>query len=205
MDGVLVDSGELHRAAWRAMLAEIGEAAPAPEFWRHTIGRPAHEAVSLLFERALTPAEAMRLAQRKQDHYARMAHQGPVPVPGVIGFVEALAARRVPRAVATSASRRDADRVLRGLGVARHFGVVVTADDVQRGKPDPEVYLTAAEGLGLAPGACLVFEDAIVGVQAAHDAGMRVIGVATAHRPHELRAAGAERVIASFEELAWPP
>ena len=82
--------------------------------------------------------------------------------------------------------------------------VVVTADDVHWGKPNPEVYLRAAAGLGVDPSACLVFEDAIVGVQAARAAGMRVIGVASTHTSDELLAAGAERAIHNFEGLRWP-
>ena len=80
----------------------------------------------------------------------------------------------------------------------------MAAEDVRSGKPDPEVYLRAAEGIGVPPRACLVFEDSVVGVQAARRAGMQVIGVVTAHTEEELRAAGAARVIDDFEGLAWP-
>ena len=82
--------------------------------------------------------------------------------------------------------------------------MVVASEDVWRGKPDPEVYLLAARRLGLEPGACLVFEDSVVGVEAARRAGMPVVGVSTAHAADELSAAGARRVIASFEGVTWP-
>jgi beta-phosphoglucomutase-like phosphatase (HAD superfamily) len=85
-----------------------------------------------------------------------------------------------------------------------HFAVVVTADDVRWGKPHPDVYLRAAAGLDVDPAACLVFEDSVVGVQAARIADMRVVGVTTAHEASELVAAGAERAIADFEGLSWP-
>jgi HAD superfamily hydrolase (TIGR01509 family) len=201
---VLIDSGQHHRAAWLAMLRDIGEPDAGPDFWRHTIGRPANEAVPLLLGRTLSRMDAMRLARLKHDHYRRFAARGPVAVPGVVAFVETLAARGIPRAVSTSASRHDAERALRHLGVAVHFDVVVTADDVWRGKPDPEGYLTAAAGIGVAPAACLVFEDAIVGVQAARRAGMRVIGITSAHTEAELRDAGVERAVATFEDISWP-
>jgi beta-phosphoglucomutase family hydrolase len=203
MDGVLLDSGAHHRQAWRALLDELGVSAH-PEFWRLTIGRPSVEAVPLLLGRATPGPEARRLAERKHDHYRRLARAGPPPLRGVVAFVGQLAARRVPCAVATSASRHDADRLLVRTGLRDRFEVVVTAEDVQRGKPDPEVYLLAARGLGFPPAQCLVFEDAVVGVQAARSAGMRVIGVSTAHSETELRAAGAERTIEHFEGIAWP-
>lgn len=203
MDGVLVDSGACHRAAWRALLAELGAPEP-PELWRLTIGRPSHEAVSELLGRPLPPAEARRLARRKQELYARLAAAGLPAVAGAAEFVRALGALGVPRALATSASRPDVERVLAPLGLLEHFPVVVSAEDIVRGKPDPEVYLRAARGLGVAPGGCLVFEDSVVGVQAARAAGMRVVGVATAHTAAELRAAGAERVLADFAGCRWP-
>ena len=92
---------------------------------------------------------------------------------------------------------------LGAVGLRSHFPVVVTAEDVQRGKPDPEVYARAALGLGVPAASCLVFEDAPVGVQAARGAGMRVIGVTTAHAAGELMAAGAEETIPDFQGLCW--
>jgi HAD superfamily hydrolase (TIGR01509 family) len=203
MDGVLLDSGVHHRDAWRRLLEDLGTV-PAPDFWRCTIGRPAEEAVGLLLGRALAPTEAAELARRKREYYARLVARGMLPVPGAPAFVATLARRGVPRAVATSATRDDVESLLRQIGVREHFEVVVTADDVRWGKPNPEVYLRAAAGLGQSPKSCLVFEDAVVGVHAACNAGMRVIGVTTAHTARELLAAGAERAIADFEGFAWP-
>ena len=201
MDGVLVDSGAHHRDAWRAMFQDLG-VTPPTEFWRVTIGRPADEAVALLVD--VDRVEARRLAEMKRRHYARLARRGAVPVAGIPAFVDALVRERVPRAVATSATRRDVERVLEELGLASRFDVVVTADDVRWGKPNPEVYLKAAAGLAVDPSACVVFEDAVVGVQAARAAGMRVIGVTSAHTDEELVRAGAERAVASFEGVRWP-
>lgn len=204
MDGVLIDSGAHHRAAWRALLEELGTAPARPDYWRLTIGRPGNEAVPLLLGRELPWPEAERLADRKRDHYLRLSRQGLPAVRGVAAFIDALEAAGVPRAVATSASRGDVDRLLGPLGLREHFEIVVAAEDVRSGKPDPEVYLRAAEGLGVPPRACLVFEDSVVGVHAARGAAMRVIGVTTAHPEAELLAAGAAAVIDDFEGLAWP-
>lgn len=203
MDGVLVDSGAGHRAAWRALLEERGIALPA-EFWRRTIGRPAEEAVGRLLGRTLSAREARELSRRKNDHFVRLTRTGLPAVPGVVEFVVDLVQRQVPLAVATSARRADAERLLSDLGLLPHFPVVIAAEDVRRGKPDPEVYLLAAQGLGASPAQCLVFEDSLVGVAAARSAGMRVVGVATAHAEPELLEAGAERVILNFEACRWP-
>jgi len=204
MDGVLIDSGAHHRAAWRALLEEIGEEPAHPEHWRLTIGRPSEEAMPLLLGRSMPEHEVWRLARRKRDLYVHLARGGIVTVVGVSRFVADLARHKVPRAVGTSASSFDVDRLLAGAGLRRHFDVIVTADDVTLGKPDPEVYLLAAARMRVAPEACVVFEDSLVGVEAARRAGMRAIGVTTAHTEAELRQAGAERAVADFEGIEWP-
>jgi HAD superfamily hydrolase (TIGR01509 family) len=203
LDGVLVDSGVWHRAAWQALLAELGVEASRPDWWRLTIGRPSEEALPLLLGRTLTSVEAARLARRKRDLYAGLSGQGLRAVPGAPAFVQRLERRGVARAVGTSASRRDALRMLEAVGLGSRFTVVITAEDVERGKPDPEVYTLAARRLDVASGSCVVFEDSVVGIEAARRAGMRAVGVTTAYGEEELRAAGAGTVIADFEGLRW--
>ncbi|MBI2205326.1 MAG: HAD family phosphatase [Candidatus Rokubacteria bacterium] len=203
MDGVLIDSGAHHRAAWRALLDELG-VEPAPDFWRLTIGRPAEEAVPLVLGADVSPDQAWRLAYRKRQHYVRFASRGMQPVPGVTAFVERLARAGVPCAVATSASSTDVYDLLAEIGVATRFGAIVTADDVRFGKPHPEVYVRAARAIAKDPARCVAFEDSVVGVQAARAAGMTVIGVTTAYLEDELRQAGAAATIPSFEGLGWP-
>jgi HAD superfamily hydrolase (TIGR01509 family) len=203
MDGVLIDSGAHHRHAWAALLDELGARPAHPEFWRLTIGRPSEEAIPILLGRDVGAEEARRLARRKRDLYVGLARGGLAAVPGVAAFVAALRRLGVPRAVGTSASRFDCERLLDGLGLRRHFDIIITADDVRLGKPDPEVYLQAARRMRTAPAACVVFEDSVVGIQAARNAGMRAIGVTTAHTEEELRDAGAETAIADFEGLEW--
>src|SRR6266508_3829069 len=115
MDGVLIDSGAHHRAAWRALLAEIGEE-PDPEHWRLTIGRPSEEAVPLLLGRRLSDYEVRRLARRKRDLYVDFARQGIVTVAGVGRFIADLARQKVPRGVGTSASGHDVYHLLADAG-----------------------------------------------------------------------------------------
>jgi HAD superfamily hydrolase (TIGR01509 family) len=203
MDGVLIDSGVHHRAAWRALLTELGEEPAHPEYWRLTIGRPSEEAVPLILGRRVPEYEARRLARRKRDLYVDLSRDRVVSVPGVRNFIGALSRLGIPRAVGTSASSFDLERLLAGIGLRRHFDVIVTADDVTLGKPDPEVYELAAARLRIPPEACIVFEDSLVGVEAARRAGMRAVGVTTAHSETELRAAGAEGAITDFEGLEW--
>jgi beta-phosphoglucomutase family hydrolase len=203
MDGVLVNNTRFHREAWRRLAREEGFILADPEFWRQAIGRPVEEAVPRILGRPVPPAEAARLARRKTALYHELADSLAAPVPGVVAFVRALAAAGVPRALATSAAAESAARILEGLGLATVFRVRVTAGQVRRGKPDPEVYLAAAARLGVPPTACIVFEDAVVGVEAARRAGMAVVGLTTAHAEAELRDAGATWTAPDFTGLAW--
>ena len=203
MDGVLIDSGAHHRHAWRMLLDEMGAEPADPEHWRLTIGRPSEEAIPLLLGRRVSDAEARRLARRKRDFYQARAQTGLDPVLGVREFLESLEELGVPCAVGTSASRWDAERLLDDLGLLRFFDVMVTADDVMLGKPDPEVWMQVARRLRVSAARCVVFEDAPVGIQAARAAGMRAIGVTTAHRDDELIAAGASLTIPDFRGLEW--
>jgi len=203
MDGVLIDSGAHHRHAWRMLLDELGAEPADPEHWRLTIGRPSEEAIPLLLGRRVSDAEARRLARRKRDFYQARAQTGLDPVLGVREFLESLEELGVPCAVGTSASRWDAERLLDDLGLLRFFDAMVTADDVMLGKPDPEVWVQVARRLRVPVARCVVFEDAPVGIQAARAAGMRAIGVTTAHRDDELIAAGASLTIPDFRGLEW--
>jgi HAD superfamily hydrolase (TIGR01509 family) len=203
MDGVLIDSGAHHRHAWRMLLDEMGAEPADPEHWRLTIGRPSEEAIPLLLGRRVSDAEARRLARRKRDFYQARAQTGLDPVLGVREFLESLEELGVPCAVGTSASRWDAERLLDDLGLLRFFDAMVTADDVMLGKPDPEVWVQVARRLRVPVARCVVFEDAPVGIQAARAAGMRAIGVTTAHREDELIAAGASLTIPDFRGLEW--
>jgi len=203
MDGVLIDSGAHHRHAWRMLLDEMGAEPADPEHWRLTIGRPSEEAIPLLLGRRVSDAEARRLARRKRDFYQARAQTGLDPVLGVREFLESLEELGVPCAVGTSASRWDAERLLDDLGLLRFFDAMVTADDVMLGKPDPEVWVQVARRLRVPVARCVVFEDAPVGIQAARAAGMRAIGVTTAHRDDELIAAGASLTIPDFRGLEW--
>ena len=203
MDGVLVNNSRFHREAWRRLAREEGFALTDPEFWRQAIGRPVEEAVPRILGRPVPPEEANRLARRKTALYHELADGHTEPVPGVVEFIRALAVAGVPRALATSAVADSAARILEGLGLAGAFTVQVTAGHVRRGKPDPEVYLTAAARLGVLPATCVVFEDAVVGVEAARRAGMAVVGLTTAHAAAELREAGAAWTVPDFTGLVW--
>lgn len=203
MDGVLIDSEPYHHAAWRRLCLEKGVSLTLAQVAARTLGRPVRESVPLLLGRPVDPTEIAMLTRRKAVLYAEASGGIVHEVRGASGFVRNVAGRGVHCALATSALPERVEPVLDALQLADHFRVRVTGRDVRRGKPDPEVYLTTAARLGLAPGACVVFEDAPVGIVAARLAGMPVVGVATSCAADELRAAGARVVVPDFTALSW--
>jgi beta-phosphoglucomutase len=124
-------------------------------------------------------------------------------LPGVPELLQGLHALGVRQAIGSSAPRGNLDLILRITASAAYFSAIVAMEDTQRGKPDPQVFLLAAERVGVPPERCIVLEDAIAGVQAAKAGGMKCIGVTfVGHHPAEqLRAAGADRIVSSFAEI----
>jgi HAD superfamily hydrolase (TIGR01509 family) len=121
------------------------------------------------------------------------------PLPGLIDFLRELKSAGMRAVVATSAPRSNTDFLLDGLKIRPLFDAVIHAGHVTRGKPEPEIYLTAASRVGCRPDACVVFEDAMAGIEAGRRAAMTVIGVATTFAPEKL--AGARLVIKDFREI----
>jgi HAD superfamily hydrolase (TIGR01509 family) len=125
-----------------------------------------------------------------------------VPAPGVPELVDGLRGRGLKLAVASSSRTAWVETALEKLGLGQVFTVVVTGDMVRHSKPDPQIYLLAAERLNVAPGRCLAIEDAPKGVQAARAAGMKVVGVKTGYTAH-LTLEGADVVLESLTEFDY--
>jgi beta-phosphoglucomutase len=203
VDGTLVDTAEQHFRAWEGLAAEIGKPFTRADF-AATFGMRNPEILRKLFFPDADDARCRELAGRKEDLYrASVRAEGSRLLPGVARLLAAFAEAGWPQAVGSSAPLGNLDLLLGLTDTRRYFSAVVTGDDVRRGKPDPEVFLTAAAGLGAEPRRCVVFEDAAAGVEAARAGGMRCVAVTlVGHHPADsLRAAGADLVVGSLEEV----
>ncbi|MDA0577415.1 MAG: HAD family phosphatase [Verrucomicrobia bacterium] len=198
-DGVVVDSAPQHKAAWERMASEDNLLLPDDHF-AQSFGRRNPQIIMELFRWTQDPREAQRLADRKENLFRTLVREsGLETLPGVRTLLDALHARDIPCAIASSAPRENLDCALTLLNLHDRFRHIVAAEDVQRGKPAPEVFLKAAQGLGVPPARAMVIEDAHVGVTAAHAAGMAVLAVATTHPANSLTAA--DRVAHSLENI----
>ncbi|GHI96719.1 HAD family hydrolase [Streptomyces olivaceus] len=179
-DGTLVSSLASVQRCWTRWAGEYG--ITAEQFGRVGLhGRPAAEIAADLLPAALVPQAVARIEQLEVED---VPNGGVHLLPGTRDFLDALPADRW--AVVTSATRRLAQARLDAVGILPK--TLVAADDITRGKPDPEPYLLGARALGADPAACVVFEDAPAGLQAGRAAGMRTVALATTHRPDELDA-----------------
>lgn len=196
MDGTLADSADRHFHAWRAALEARQQTLTYDQF-RAAFGQRNASFLRTWMGEDLTDAEVARFGEAKEAAYRRQIEsEGLDPLPGAVAWTRRLATAGWLQAVASSAPRANVETMLRVLGIGPLFQTFVGAEDVTEGKPSPQVFLAAADRLGIPPARCIVVEDAAVGVEAARRAGMRAIGVS---RDEPL---AADIAVASLEELA---
>ncbi len=199
-DGVIADSHAAHMQAWKTFLHSRGkvvsdaelsfvrEGAKREEILRHFLGE-------------LTPEQIASYGAEKDKLF--QSHSGEVKlVPGLLEFLRQLDALTIPSAVASSGSRARVGQALKAFNLRNRFRSVVTAEDVDRGKPDPALFLLAAQALQVEPGHILVCEDAAAGVTAAKSAGMKCLGIAADGRASMLKQAGADMVVKDFSQTS---
>lgn len=204
VDGTLVDTAEQHFRAWTKLAAEIDKPFTRADF-AATFGMRNPEILRQLFFPDATDARCAELGARKEDLYrASVREKGVQLLPGVAALLAAFAKAGWPQAVGSSAPPGNIELLLGITKTAHYFSALVTGDDVTRGKPHPEVFLTAAAKLGAEPARCVVFEDAVAGVEAAKAGDMKCVAVTfVGHHPEEkLRDAGADVIVASLEEVS---
>lgn len=179
MDGLMVDSEPLSQQAWDAALREFGHVLDA-EINGRIIGHRLDSSSRMVRDYFQLPITHAELMERKQAHMEQIWATRGIPVmPGLAELQNAIAARGIPWGVATSSPRRQAERVLAQLGLDGACTAVAGGDEVMHGKPAPDIYLLAAERMGIPPDRCLALEDSAPGCRAARDAGMRVVAIPT--------------------------
>jgi beta-phosphoglucomutase len=203
VDGTLVDTAELHFRAWVELADAIGKPFTRADF-AATFGRRNAEIVPALFAPNASEAIVAELGERKEMFYRdAVKREGVALLPGVRELLDAIKVFGWRQAIGSSAPRDNLGLILEVTGTRADFDAVVSAEDTTRGKPDPQVFQIAAENVDVPAGRCVVFEDAVAGVQAAKAAGMKCVAVRfVGHHPADkLRAAGADRVVECLTEL----
>ena len=182
MDGVLVDSAEPHLESWQ-LLAKENDRSVTREQFAATFGRQNNDIIPLLFG-DVDAQRCAALADRKEEIYRDLVRRAPPIVKGAVDLIQALHERGVRLAVGSSGPSQNIELELDAMGVQELIPVVISGDDVQRGKPDPQVFSLACQGLGVEAVRCVVVEDAPAGIEAAMAAGTRTIAILM-HHPAE--------------------
>ncbi|MCE0498402.1 MAG: HAD family phosphatase [Methylacidiphilales bacterium] len=195
LDGLMLDTETLARSMWRKSGDELGYPIN-DELYNRLVGRTQADCDAILLEQLGSGFPFQSMREHIAFHWARHIEQHPVPrKPGLLELLHFIDASGIGKAVATSSRKLNA---LQKLGeLALRFDIIVTGDDVARGKPAPDIFLFAAGQLQQSPAQCLVLEDSWPGVQAARTAGMDVIMVPDLAPPHDQ----ATHVCASLHEV----
>ena len=195
LDGTLVDSGDFHFQSWQTVMAREGTTL-SRETFQQSFGQKNDQILRTWLGASATMEKIRQVGDDKEAEYRRLARaHGLTPLPGAREWVARLREHGWRQAIASSAPRQNIDVMLELIGLAKAFNVIVSAEDVTLGKPDPQVFLTAAERLGVATSRAVVVEDAAAGVEAARRGGMKVIGVGKSVLD------GADRHATSLDEL----
>lgn len=205
-DGTVVDSGMAHEESWM-QLAREENLYLTIEMFRKSFGCTNKVIIPNAYKWTHDPKEIERLSLRKEviyrDIIASHGNAMDYALPGAIELLHALNDAGIPCAVGSSAPRANIDQLAGRLGIADCFKALITAEDVEHGKPDPEVFLKGAKAIGVTPADCLVFEDAVHGVEAGKSGGMKAVAILTSH-PHDSFVGKADMIVNSLTDVTLP-
>ncbi|EGO6569570.1 MULTISPECIES: beta-phosphoglucomutase [Enterococcus] len=201
LDGVITDTAKFHYQAWKALADSLGIS--IDETFNETLkGISRMDSLDRILahghrENAFTPAEKEALAQQKNDHYVQLLEHLTTEdvLPGVVPLLQQAQAHHIPCAVASAS--KNAPLILEKLGVRAYFATIVDPDSLSKGKPDPEIFLAAADSIGVLPQNAIGFEDAQSGIDGLKAAGIYAVGL-SANQP----LIGADMQVSEMTELS---
>ena len=196
IDGTLIDNNSYHLKTWRVYLEKIGIDISEEAYRKNINGRTNKDALEYIYNKKMTGEEAMVYALEKEALYREIYKADIKPVDGLIELLEVFHSLNIPTAIATSGIQVNIDFMFDHIPIKQYFKEVVNSSHISKGKPDPEIYLKTASLLNIPTENCLVFEDAVVGVNAAKAAGMKVIAITTTQSKEELK--DADMIIRDF-------
>jgi beta-phosphoglucomutase family hydrolase len=186
MDGVVVDNLPYHVDAWLLFCDRHGIPLTREIFYRELNGMNSKDTFEWFYKREMSREEISRLEEEKEIIYREFYRPYRNAAPGLEGFLKEIRQRGIKTALATSAGQGNIDFTLDGIGLRDQFDAIIGGGEVRKGKPNPEIYLRAAELVGVEPKDCWVIEDSLQGIAAGLSAGMRVVGITTSHSSAEL-------------------
>jgi beta-phosphoglucomutase len=189
LNGTMINDMEFHSTAWFDILNdELKAGLTREQVKREMYGKNEEVLVRVFGEGRFTGEEMAAISRKKELTYQKAFRPHLQLIAGLPAFLEKAKTHHIRMGVGSAAIPFNIDFVLDNLAIRHYFGVIVSAEDVRISKPHPETFLRAAEGLGVSPDACIVFEDAPKGVEAAQLAGMKCVVLTTMHGKEEFSA-----------------
>lgn len=187
MDGVVCDNMPAHERAWTGFFKTKGIDIELREFREKTMGMPTREVLRYYLKREVTAEEAEACAAFKENLYRELYLPSRAPAKGLLPFLKGARAGGYRVGLGTGSKEDNVTFILDGLSLRPWFDAVVDGGMVTKGKPDPQTFLLLADKLGVKPERCVVFEDSLLGEEAARRAGMPVVALTTSHRAEEFK------------------
>jgi beta-phosphoglucomutase len=188
MDGTLIDNTPYHFKSWQALFKKYDKGELSKEtYYTQISGVPVMETIKRIFEDGKNETQLKRLLNEKEEFYRNTYAPFVNPINGLENFLTELKNAGVKMAMASSATVEDIDFILNKIPIRDDFNTIVNSSMVSKPKPDPQIFLKAAEKLKMHPENCIVFEDSLAGIKAGNSAGMKVVGITTGHTAAELQ------------------
>jgi HAD superfamily hydrolase (TIGR01509 family) len=198
MDGVIVDSNPIHKVALKQFCEKYGYTLSDEQLHNKIYGRTNKDWIPVVFGN-VSSEEIARYTAEKEQLFRDMYADSIQPLKGLLPFLQKLDHYGLARAIATSAPRENVDFTLERTRIGAYFEVILDESYVERGKPDPDIYLKTAAALGFDPKRCIVLEDSLSGVKSGKSAGCKVVALTTTHTKEELL--DADMVIKDFDGM----
>ena len=199
MDGVVVDNHRFHFQAWMEFAQKYKFSLDEKIYREKFNGKTNTDLFTMIFGK-ISLEQMDAYAEEKESHYKKLFEPEMKAHIGLIDFLEYLKSHQMKIALGTSAPTTNVDFVLDKLFLRKYFDVIVDGPQVNKGKPEPEVYLKCAAKLDIDPKHCVVFEDSLAGLESGKRAGCTIVGVATSHETFELKPQ-TELIIHDFTEV----
>jgi beta-phosphoglucomutase family hydrolase len=197
LDGVLADTGEFHFQSWNKALNEFGIPFTRTFFQSH-FGQNNRSTLALLLGETPTPELLTEISDRKEQYFRSLTRGQVQLLPGVRQWLDSFSQAGVKMAIASSAPQENIEVLVDELAIRNYFDALISGH-LLPGKPEPDVFLQAAQQIGASPASCVVIEDSIAGIQAARRAGMKCLAVTTTNPPEALQ--NADWIVERLEDL----
>jgi beta-phosphoglucomutase family hydrolase len=200
LDGVIADTEDYHFRAWRSVFRKRGVDFTQAEF-QHHFGQRNDTIIKSALGGDLTPQEVDIIANEKEQSYRRRVAGHIKPLPGAVELIRSLQKHGIKEAITSSAPPENIRLILRGLGIEDCFQAIAYGREVAEGKPSPQIFLLAAQRLGVPPEDCVVIEDSVAGAAGAKGGGMKCVAVTNTHPRDSLKEA--DLIVDTLEAVSF--